>query len=122
MGKTIFIVDDSVTMLLNIKMILEQAGYTVYQARDGLEALESLKKIGKVDGIISDVNMPTMDGYTFILELRAQRQYRFTPIIMLTTESQAAKKEKGRQAGATGWITKPFQPEQLLQVLQRVIK
>lgn len=120
--KKIFIVDDSITMLTNIRLTLEKNGYEVMQAFNGVEAIEKLKDVGKLDAIITDLNMPRMDGITLIRELRCLSQYRFTPIIMLTTESQAAKKEEGKRAGATGWIVKPFQPDQLLAVLDRVIR
>lgn len=122
MAKKIFIVDDSITMLTNIRITLEKNGYDVEQAVNGVEAIEKLKNVGKVDAIITDLNMPRMDGITLIRELRCVSHYRFTPIIMLTTESQATKKEEGKRAGATGWIVKPFQPDQLLAVLDRVIR
>jgi len=120
--RTILIVDDSLTMLTNIRLTLESNGYKTAQARDGVEALATAKTLGRVDAVLTDLNMPNMDGIRLIQELRSLAAFRFTPIIMLTTESQADKKEQGRRAGATGWIVKPFQPEQLLAVLKKVIK
>ena len=122
MNKTILIVDDSLTMLTNIRLTLESNGFQVVQARDGEEALTTAKTLGRVDAVLTDLNMPRMDGIRLIQELRSLPAFRFTPIIMLTTESQADKKEQGRRAGATGWIVKPFQPEQLLTVLKKVIR
>jgi len=122
MERAILIVDDSLTMRTNIRLILESNGYRVIQAGDGMEAFAMAKTLGRVDAVITDLNMPNMDGIRLIQELRSLSEYRFTPIVMLTTESQPDKKEQGRRAGATGWIVKPFQPEQLLAVLKKVIK
>ncbi|HDQ40334.1 MAG TPA: response regulator [Desulfonatronum sp.] len=89
------------------------------QAADGKDALQQLS--GPVDMIITDLNMPNMDGLELIRQVRAMPSFKFTPIIMLTTESQAGKKQEGKQAGATGWIVKPFKPEQLLGVVKKVL-
>lgn len=120
MSKTILAVDDSVTMLQTISLSLEKEGYKVVTAGDGVEGLNVLKGGEKFDVIITDVNMPNMDGIAFTAEARKLEQYKFTPIIVLTTESQVGKKEDGKQAGATGWIVKPFKPEQLVSVVRRV--
>jgi two-component system chemotaxis response regulator CheY len=87
---------------------------------DGKDALGKLK--GQVDMILTDLNMPNMDGITLIKSVRAQAAYKFIPIVMLTTESQAGRKQEGKDAGATGWIVKPFKPEQLLAVVQKVLR
>lgn len=120
MSKTILAVDDSVTMLQTISLSLEKEGYKVITASDGVDGLNVLKGGEKFDVIITDVNMPNMDGITLTAEIRKLEQYKFTPIIVLTTESQVGKKEDGKQAGATGWIVKPFKPEQLVSVVRRV--
>jgi len=120
LARTILTVDDSVTMLMSIKIVLENAGYKVEQAQNGKAGLTVLDKTGRVDAIITDLNMPIMDGISFIKAVRQKKACKFTPIIMLTTEAQAAKKEEGRKAGATAWIVKPFKPEQLLAVLKKV--
>jgi len=120
MSKTILAVDDSVTMLQTISLALEKEGYKVITASDGVDGLNVLKGGEKFDVIITDVNMPNMDGITLTAEIRKLEQYKFTPIIVLTTESQVGKKEDGKQAGATGWLVKPFKPEQLVSVVRRV--
>lgn len=120
MSKTILAVDDSVTMLQTISLSLEKEGYKVITASDGVEGLKVLKAGEKFDVIITDVNMPNMDGIALTAEIRKLEKYKFTPIIVLTTESQVGKKEDGKQAGATGWIVKPFKPEQLVSVVRRV--
>ena len=120
MAKTILAVDDSPTMLQTISIVLEKEGYKVVTAKDGVDGLSKLSGGDRFDVIISDVNMPNMDGITFAGEVRKLNQYRFTPIIMVTTESQTDKKEKGKAAGVTGWIVKPFQPDQLIAVMKKV--
>ncbi len=120
MAKTVLAVDDSITMLQTISLSLEKEGLKVTTATDGAEALEILKGDAKFDVIITDVNMPNMDGITLTREIRKLANQKFTPIIVLTTESQAGKKEDGKKAGATGWIVKPFKPEQLVAVVRRV--
>lgn len=120
MAKTILVVDDSVTMRLSVKTVLEGAGYGVLEAASVGEGLNALKGSAKVNAIITDLNMPERDGIELIKEVRATPAYRFIPIVVLTTESQASKKEAARKAGATGWITKPFRPDQLLAVMKRV--
>ncbi len=120
MAKKIMTVDDSASVRQMVVMTLKNAGYEVVEASDGKDALSKLS--GPVDMIITDLNMPNMDGITLIKNVRAQSQYKFIPIIMLTTESQAEKKQEGKTAGATGWIVKPFKPDQLLTVVQKVLK
>jgi len=119
MPKTVITVDDSMSIRETVKMILISAGYQVLTAEDGVKGLEICQK-QKADLVLSDLNMPNMDGITLIGKLRALPQYRFTPILMLTTETQEEKKVAGKKAGATGWIVKPFNPAQLLGVVQKV--
>jgi two-component system chemotaxis response regulator CheY len=112
-------VDDSKTMRDMVSFTLRQAGYAVTEAEDGQKALAALKT-STADLVITDLNMPNMDGISLIRALRKEAKYRTVPILMLTTEADAAKKAEGREAGATGWIVKPFSPEKLLDVVQRV--
>lgn len=120
MSKTVLVVDDSASMRGLISHTLTQAGFTVIEGSNGQEGLERLA--GKrVEIIITDLNMPVMDGIQFITQLRAKREYKFTPVLMLTTESQDTKKQAAKVAGATGWITKPFNPEQMLQTIAKVL-
>jgi two-component system chemotaxis response regulator CheY len=119
MRKTILTVDDSRTMRDMLRLALVDAGFTVVQAEDGVHGLEVLE--GETpDVIITDINMPRMDGYGFIEGVRAHPQHRAVPILVLTTESSAEKKMKARDAGATGWIVKPFNPEKLVDAIRRV--
>ena len=120
MGKTIMTVDDAATMRRMISFTLKGAGHAVLEAGDGAEALNILRT-RPVDLVISDVNMPNMDGLTLTRQLRALPQFPRLPIILLTTESTPEKKAEGRAAGATGWIIKPFQQEQLLAVVAKVL-
>jgi two-component system chemotaxis response regulator CheY len=117
---TILTVDDTASMRQMISFTLNSAGHEVIQASDGREALDILQH-RKVDLVIADVNMPNMDGITLVKSLRALADYKFTPILMLTTESQESKRQQGKSAGATGWIVKPFNPEQLLMVVKKVL-
>lgn len=119
MGKRILAVDDSKTMRDMVSFTLKGAGYDVLVADDGQHALSVLGD-DKVNAIITDVNMPNMDGISLVKALRGHPVHRATPILVLTTEGDAAKKNEGREAGATGWIVKPFEPEKLLQVVQKV--
>jgi len=120
MSKRVLTVDDSKTMLDMLAFTLKGAGYDVLQAENGQEGLDVLAKEGHVDVIISDINMPVMGGITFIKNVRQNPSYNATPVLILTTESSAAKKQEGREAGATGWIVKPFDPQKLLAVVQKV--
>ncbi|WP_045215236.1 response regulator [Desulfonatronovibrio magnus] len=119
MAKKIMTVDDSASVRQMVAFTLKDAGYDVVEAVDGQDALGKLSS--PVDMIITDLNMPNMDGLELIRQARGQSQFKFIPIIMLTTESQAEKKQEGKQAGATGWIVKPFKPEQLLAVVKKVL-
>ncbi len=120
MAKTVLIVDDSISMRQVVRMALGSAGYEVIEAEDGRAALQKLNG-KKIHLIISDVNMPNMDGISFVKEVKASPSYRFTPIIMLTTESQEEKKQQGKSAGAKAWVVKPFRPEQLLSAVSKLV-
>ena len=120
MAATILTVDDSSSMRQMVKATLSAAGYEVVQADDGVEALD-IARATSVDLVITDVNMPRMDGITLVGKLRELPSYRLTPILLLTTESSPEKKMAGKRAGATGWIVKPFNPDQLLATMARVI-
>jgi two-component system chemotaxis response regulator CheY len=114
------IVDDSVSMRQMVNFTLRQGGYEVIEAVHGQDALDKLKSV-TVDLIITDLNMPVMDGITLIQNARKNPATKNKPILMLTTEGLAAKKEQGKAAGATGWIVKPFDPEKLLKTLAKVL-
>ncbi|TAN51239.1 MAG: response regulator [Methylococcaceae bacterium] len=120
MAKTIMIVDDSASLRQVVSMALEDAGYAVVEASDGKDALGKLDS-HKINLIICDVNMPVMDGITFVKELKKLPNHKFTPVIMLTTETQDAKKQEGQAAGAKAWVIKPFQPAQMLQAVSKLI-
>jgi two-component system chemotaxis response regulator CheY len=117
---TILAVDDSASMRQMVSFTLKGAGYEVVEAVDGQDAFEKAKK-SRVDVVLTDVNMPNMDGIELIRNLRGLPQYKFTPMLLLTTESGADKKTQGKAAGATGWLVKPFDPEKLLATLARVL-
>ena len=121
MKKRILTVDDSSSIRQMVSFTLKQANYTTVEAMDGVDALEKLKST-PVDMALVDLNMPRMDGITLIKHLRADANHRFIPIVMLTTESQTDKKMMGKQAGATGWIVKPFKPDQLINVIRKVLR
>jgi two-component system chemotaxis response regulator CheY len=120
MAKCILVVDDSETVRQVLQLTLANAGFDVVEAEDGVEALEKLSG-AQVDMLITDLNMPNMDGLELIKKVREEGSHRFTPIVMLTTESSEEKKLAGREAGASGWIVKPFKPEQLLKVIKMVL-
>ncbi|ENM5900168.1 response regulator [Vibrio mimicus] len=113
-------VDDSISIRQMVSHTLQDAGYEVETATDGRDALTKAQK-SRFDVIISDVNMPVMGGFEFVKAVRMQSQYKFTPILMLTTETSPEKKQEGKAVGATGWLVKPFNPETLLKTLQRVL-
>ena len=119
MAKKILAVDDSKTMREMVSFTLKSAGYEILEAEDGKAALGVLGS-AKVDAVITDLNMPNMNGFELIRALRANPLYKFTPILMLTTEGEGSKKEEGKAAGATGWIVKPFNPEKLVEVVKKV--
>jgi two-component system, chemotaxis family, chemotaxis protein CheY len=140
MGKTIMTADDSASIRQMVSFTLKEAGYDVIEAVDGRDALEKLMgecdsplpgecdsplpepgRTGTVHMLVTDLNMPNMDGIELIRRVRGESRYRFMPIVMLTTESQNAKKQEGKAAGATGWIVKPFKPEQLVAVVRKVL-
>ena len=120
MPKTVMIVDDSASLRQVVNIALKGAGYDVLEASDGQDALAKLTG-QKVHLIISDVNMPNMDGITFVKNLKQLAEYKFTPVIMLTTESQEGKKAEGQAAGAKAWVVKPFQPAQMLAAVGKLI-
>ena len=119
-SKKILAVDDSISIRKSISFILGQEGYDVTEAEDGADGLKKATS-DKYGLIITDINMPNMDGITFIKELRSTAEYKFTPIIVLITENQDSKMQEGRAAGATGWIVKPFSSEKLLAVVKKII-
>lgn len=120
MAKTIMIVDDSASLRQVVGITLKGAGYDVIECCDGKDALFKLTG-QKVHLIISDVNMPNMDGISFVKELKQMPSYKFTPVIMLTTESTEQKKMDGKEAGARAWMVKPFKPEQMLGAVQKLV-
>ncbi|MFM2287365.1 MAG: hypothetical protein RL684_508 [Pseudomonadota bacterium] len=117
----ILAVDDSVAMRQMVGVTLKSAGHEVLAASDGKEALDLARDSAAVDLVITDVNMPVMDGITLVRELRALPHYKGVPLLVLTTESSAEKKMAGKEAGATGWIVKPFNPERLLATVAKVL-
>ena len=120
MSKTIMTVDDSASVRQMVAFTLREAGYEVIEACDGQDALNKIS--GKsLNLIVTDLNMPNLDGIELIKRVRGGAEHKFVPIFMLTTESQDEKKMQGKSAGATGWIVKPFKPEQLLSVIKKVI-
>src|SRR5665647_1968622 len=120
MAKTILVVDDSASLRQVVGISLKGAGYDVIEACDGRDALTKLNG-QKIHLIISDVNMPNMDGITFVTEAKKLPAYKFTPIIMLTTEAGEGKKQAGQAAGARAWVVKPFQPAQMLGAVSKLI-
>lgn len=120
MAKTILIVDDSASLRQVVSIALRGAGYDVIEGCDGKDALAKMTG-QKIHLIISDVNMPNMDGITFVKNVKQMPNYKFTPIIMLTTESQEGKKSEGQEAGAKAWVVKPFQPAQMLAAVGKLV-
>jgi two-component system chemotaxis response regulator CheY len=119
MTKTILTVDDSTTVRQMVSFTLAGAGYNVVEAKDGQDALTKLSPAPSM--VLTDLNMPTLDGIGLIKRLRADAAFKYVPIVVLTTESETAKKQEARAAGATAWIVKPFRPEQLLGVVRKVL-
>jgi len=117
---TILTVDDSTSMRQMVSFTLKQSGFDVVEAADGSEGLHKAQS-NRFNLIITDVNMPKMDGITLVKELRALPAYKFTPILLLTTEAGIEKKKEGKEAGATGWLVKPFNPDQLLSTIKKVL-
>ncbi len=120
MAKTILIVDDSASIRAVVALTLKGAGYDVVDAVDGKDALTKLDG-RKINLVISDVNMPNMDGISFVKEMKGKPAYKFTPVIMLTTEGSEAMKRDGQAAGAKAWVVKPFQPAQMLDAVSKLI-
>jgi two-component system chemotaxis response regulator CheY len=120
MAKTILIVDDSPSIRQVVGIALKGAGYDVIEACDGVDALKKLTGV-KIHLIITDVNMPNMDGITFVQEAKKLPAYKFTPMMMLTTEAADAKKQAGKAAGAKAWLTKPFQPPTLMAAVSKLV-
>lgn len=121
-SRKILIVDDSISIRKSVSFILSQAGYTVVEAEDGLVGLNKAKaEVEKFGLVITDINMPNMDGIQLIQELRKTEGYKFTAIIALTTENQESKMQEGKSVGATGWIVKPFSADKLLAVVKKII-
>jgi two-component system, chemotaxis family, chemotaxis protein CheY len=121
MAKSIFLVDDSTTMLMSVRSNLEIAGFKVETAEDGVKAMTKLKGGYKPDLLITDINMPNMDGLELIRSVRGLPGFRFMPILTLTTESQSAKRDEGKKAGATGWLVKPVDGADLLRIIRQVL-
>jgi two-component system chemotaxis response regulator CheY len=119
MSKTILTVDDSRTMREMLRLALSDAGFSVVQAEDGVHGVEVLETVTP-DAIVTDINMPRMDGFGFIESVRLHPTHRAVPILVLTTESDDQKKDRARRAGATGWIVKPFNPGKLVDAIRRV--
>lgn len=115
------IVDDSPTVRSLVKKTLSVMGFDVIDASNGQEALNEANGLKRIDIVVADVNMPIMDGITFVQKLRGIERYQFTPVLMLTTETKTAQKEKAKAAGATGWLTKPFEPHKLTVTVRRVL-
>jgi two-component system chemotaxis response regulator CheY len=120
MAKTLLIVDDSASIRQVVSMTLKGAGYDVIEACDGADALGKLNG-RKVNLIISDLNMPNMDGLAFLEEVKKNPAYKFTPFVMLTTETEQAKRERAKAAGAKAWVVKPFQPQQMLEAVAKLV-
>jgi two-component system, chemotaxis family, chemotaxis protein CheY len=119
--KTVMTVDDSTSIRQMVNIVLKGGGYQVIEAVDAVDALTKLKG-REIHLFLTDVNMPGMDGFEFTRRVRALPEFKFVPIVLLTTESHPEKKQKGKEAGATGWIVKPFNPEQLLAVVKKVVR
>ncbi len=119
MAKTVLAVDDSKTMRDMVTFTLKEAGYNALEAEDGKVALNVLSG-NAVDAVITDLNMPNMNGFELIRALRSDPKHKFTPILMLTTEGDDTKKQEGKSAGATGWLVKPFNPQKLVEVIKKV--
>ncbi|HEX5374173.1 MAG TPA: response regulator [Aquabacterium sp.] len=120
MSKTVLVVDDSSSLRALVKMALVRAGYSVIEGADGREGLAQLDKAGKVHLIVSDVNMPNMDGITFVQQIKQHPKHKFIPVIMLTTEDETAKMQQAKAAGARAWLIKPFNPPELLDAVSRL--
>jgi two-component system chemotaxis response regulator CheY len=121
MAKTILLVDDSATIVMSVKLTLEMSGFVVKTANDGLQGLAVLKDGPKPDIIITDVNMPNMNGMEFIKAVRALPGFSFVPILTLTTESEASKRDEAKKLGASGWLVKPVSGPDLVKVVKQLV-
>ncbi len=121
MSKTALVVDDSTSMRQMVTFTLQTAGFKTIEGCNGVEALKNTETTN-VDLVVTDLNMPEMDGITLIKELRNRPAFKFTPILLLTTESQESKKQEGKAAGATGWMVKPFNPDQLMTIVSKLVR
>jgi two-component system, chemotaxis family, chemotaxis protein CheY len=121
MSKSALVVDDSTSMRQMVAYTLQTAGFSTSEAENGVAAL-SVSQSKSFDLVVTDLNMPEMDGITLVKELRKRSEFKFTPILLLTTESQDSKKQEGKSAGATGWLVKPFNPDALLSTVQKVVR
>lgn len=116
----IHLIDDSATMLMSMEMLLKRAGYDIVKSANAEKALEQLEEVSP-KLIITDLNMPGMNGIELIQKIKSNNKFRFTPILMLTTESQQTRREEAKKAGATGWLVKPVEPEDLLNIIQQIL-
>lgn len=121
MSNVALVVDDSRSIRMLVSKVLKQAGFEVMEAENGKDALAKLTEKSSVQLVITDLNMPVMDGLELIRAIRQDAQHKFTPVVFLTTESEESKKEEAKSAGATGWIIKPFHPEKVMTVIRRVV-
>jgi len=119
--RTALVVDDSPSMRTLVRDTLVAAGFSTVEAENGQIAFETAAKAGKFDLVITDLNMPVLDGISFVQKLRTLSAFRFTPVLLLTTETRTDQKDKAKAAGATGWLTKPFDPAKLRAVIQKVL-
>jgi two-component system chemotaxis response regulator CheY len=126
MDRSVLVVDDSATLRASVKFTLSEAGYAIEEAINGKDALQKLQQLKtrgvQVSLIISDINMPEMDGITFVQEVKRDNAFRFIPVLILTTESQETKKMEGKNAGAAGWLVKPFNNDQLIGVVRKFVR
>ena len=121
MTRTALVVDDSASMRTLVRDTLTAAGFSIVEADNGQVALEKATQAGRFDLVVTDLNMPILDGISFVQKLRALPAFKFTPVLLLTTESRTDQKDKAKAAGATGWLTKPFDPSKLRAVIQKVL-
>ncbi|MEZ4225381.1 MAG: response regulator [Polyangiaceae bacterium] len=121
MSNVVLVVDDSRSIRMLVSKVLKQAGFEVVEAENGKDALAKLAQASNVQLVITDLNMPVMDGLELIQAIRQKAEHKFTPVVFLTTETEEKKKEQAKSAGATGWIIKPFHPEKVMTVIRRVV-
>jgi len=121
MSRSALIVDDSASMRSLVRDTLVAVGFSTVEADNGQVALEKAAQAGKFDLVVTDLNMPVLDGISFVQKLRTMAAFKFTPVLLLTTETRTDQKDKAKAAGATGWLTKPFDPSKLRAVVQKVL-